>query len=160
VANPLAFIGDLNGSPGSYYHSVKEDGEQGVFSNYRTRRKVTRALSGIEAEKLDTPVVEEGDILLINPKRFHKTNTTAPKHAIVIKFVLEGENGFLSREQVPAMFWPEVGMFNRMLKSASDWDGFLAALREKLHTPEGRKALSAGFFPEKTGLYKKMVAAI
>jgi hypothetical protein len=160
IVNPLAFIGDLNVSSDRYFHSIKEEGDQGIFLNYRNGKKESRALSDIEATRLDTPRIEVGDTLLLNPKKFHKTNTTVPKHAMVIKYAFEGENGFRSPTQVPSMFWSEVAMFNSMLKDTANWDDFLAAVRQKLKTPEGRKALSAGFFPEKISLYQKMVATL
>jgi hypothetical protein len=160
VTGPLAFIGDLNGPAEPYFHNVKPSGDDYVFTNYRTGAKETRPAAAVEAARIDTPPVALGDVLLINPRRFHKTNTTAPKHAMVIKFVIEGAQGLLSKTQVPAMFWPEVGMFNAMLKGAENWDGFLAALRDKLGTEEGRKALSAGFFPEKIDLYKRMARTL
>jgi hypothetical protein len=160
VENPLAFIGGVNDSPSNHYHNVKIDGDDCVFVNYRNMKKETSSLKRIEAEKIDTPIVKVGDILVINPKKFHKTNTTAPKHAIVIKFVVKGQKGVLSEAQVPKMFWSEIALFNDLVNKSSQWDDVLVALRQKLQTPDGRKALSAGFFPEKIDLYRKMVQTL
>ena len=160
VASPLAVIPDLNTTAAQYFHSVGREDDELVFANYRTGKKHSRESSAVEETKIDAPVVRLGDVLLFDPKHFHRTNTTAPKHAIVFKFVFEGDGGFRSATQVPSLFWPEVKMFNTMLADTADWDQFLAALRQKLTTDDGRTALSAGFFPEKTELYQEMAATL
>lgn len=160
ITNPLAIMGDMNGSPEDYFHSLKIEDENVIFQNYRNGKQSSRTISEIDRNKLDTPKIEAGDIFLFNPKLFHKTNTTVPKHAMVIKYVLKGPDGFASKSQVPPMFWPEVRTFNRMLKGADDWNVFLSSLRSAIRDPEQRKALSAGFFPEKIPLYKEMSATL
>ena len=74
--------------------------------------------------------------------------------------MFEGDAGFRSATQVPSLFWPEVKMFNAMLAETADWDEFLATLRQKLTTADGRAALSAGFFPERFELYQEMAATL
>ncbi len=160
IENPLGFLETVNDTPSNYFHSIKIDGDEGTFVNYRSGRKELRPLASIEAEKIDTPRVTAGDILLLNPKKFHKTNTTVPKHAVVLKFVIKGDEGFLSDSKVPPMFWQEIAIFTDLLKKSEKWPDFLASLREELKTPKGRKALSAGFFPEKIDLYKRMVETL
>lgn len=160
IESPLGVISGINDTPENFYHGVKVEGEFYSFFNYRSRAQVSRRREAIEADKIDAPHVSAGDILILNPKKFHKTNTTVPKHAIIIKFVVNDANGILSDAQVPAMFWPETGVFNALVRNAAEWDDVLASLRQKLNTPEGRKVLSAGFFPEKIGLYREMVRTL
>ena len=50
---------------------------------------------------------------------------------------------------------PEVGILSKLVKQNEDWDAVLDGLRGQLKTPKGRKALSAGFYPEKIDLYKR-----
>jgi hypothetical protein len=160
VASPLTLIPDLNTAADAYYHSVKREDDDLVFANYRTGEKRRRSSAAVEELRVNAPIVRLGDVLLFDPKHFHRTNTTAPKHAIVFKFVFENENGFRSASQVPSLFWSEVKRFNTMLDGAADWDQFLAALRRELATDDGRAALSAGFFPEKIELYQEMAATL
>ncbi len=157
VDNPLAFIADLNDSPSNYFHSLKINDGEAIFTNYSDRKQKAESMDAIEAEKIDTPTVRAGDILLFNPKKFHKTNVATPKHSLTIKFLLKGEKGFLSEKQVPELFWAETALFNKLVKNANRWDDVLDELRRKLKTPEGRKILSAGFFPEKIRVFKEMV---
>ncbi len=160
ISNPLAILDDSNTSAENYYHSLKSEGDHVIFRNYRNGRQMIRSVAEVEAAAIGTPNIEVGDILLFNPKMFHRTNTTVPKHAMVIKYAMKHEFGFVSRNQVPAMFWPEVKMFNRMLAGVDDWNLFLDSVRISLQEPEHRKALSAGFFPEKIPLYKEMSATL
>lgn len=160
IESPLGIISDINDTPENFYHSMKTEGEAYSFFNYRSGGKVTKSREAIEAGKVSAPHVTAGDILILNPKKFHKTNTTVPKHAIIIKFVANDASGVLSDAQVPAMFWSETSLFNTLVKSAADWEDVLTSLRQKLDTPEGRKVLSAGFFPEKIELYREMVRTL
>jgi hypothetical protein len=160
LRNPLAMLESPNESTENYYHSVKIEGDEATFVNYRNGSKKPTSLDTMEAEKIETPLIQEGDILLLNPKKFHKTNTTVPKHALVLKFVIKGKEGFFSESKVPPMFWSEIAIFTELLKKSDKWDDFLESLKQELKTPKGRKALSAGFFPEKIDLYKKMVATL
>lgn len=160
IGNPLAMLESPNESSENYYHSVQVENGEATFINYRNGKKKHLPLDTIEAEKIETPLIHEGDILLLNPKKFHKTNTTVPKHALVLKFVIKGKEGFFSESKVPPMFWSEVAIFTELLKKSEKWEDFLESLKQELKTPKGRKALSAGFFPEKIDLYKKMVATL
>lgn len=160
IENPLAFIGDINDSPSNYFHSLKVQDGEAIFTNYCNRNQMARSMETIEAEKIDTPTVHVGDILVLNPKKFHKTNVTTPKHALAIKFLVRGEKGLLSEMQVSEMFWAETALFNKLMKDADRWDDVLGELRKKLETPEGRETLGAGFFPERMGLYREVVARL
>lgn len=73
---------------------------------------------------------------------------------------MKGEAGFLSDAQVPSLFWAETGIFNKILKNAGCWGDVLEKLRERLQTPDGRTALSAGFFPERMPLDREVVGQL
>jgi hypothetical protein len=160
VTDPLCFIDGINDSPDRYFHSMKAAGDECVFSNYSTGRMRSESLKTIEATRVRTPRIEVGDVLVINPRRFHRTNVEVPKHSIVIKFLFAGENGMLSAERVPSIFWPEVKIFSKLAREHSNWDDFIEGIRGQLKTEKGRSALSAGFYPEKIALYKRMVKTL
>ena len=157
IENPLGFISDLNGDPDQYFHSVTiKDGECS-FRNYRSGKMLSRSLQSVEDTQVRTPVIHVGDILALNPKRFHKTNVDSAKHAFAMKFVYGSRKGCLSAKQVPSMFWPEVRTFNEVIKKSESWEDVVNGLREQLKTEDGRRKLSSGFYPEKFDLYRKMV---
>lgn len=160
VVNPLGFIKGLNETPDEFYHSVKPDGHELVFSNYHTRKKATKPLAEVEASQIHTPAVTKGDVLVINPGRFHKTNLSSPKHAVALKFVTKGQNGFLSSNQVHPLLWPEVKTFNGLVEGTADWEEVLDRTRAALQTEEGRTTLSSGFFPEQFGMYLERIRSI
>ena len=160
VADPLGFIGGLNTSPDNYFHSVVWQDEQFVFSDYHSRRKVTYSKIDIEAKHVHTPVIHKGDVLAIDPSRFHMTNVSSPKHAVAIKFLLKSEAGFLSKKQVHPILWPEVKTFNKLVKGTVDWSEVVDGIRVALKTEEGRKVLSSGFYPEQFDMYREQLRSI
>lgn len=160
IENPLGFIPDINLSAENYFHSVGIEGDECTFRNFRNGKTQTRSLKAIEAARLDTPVINVGDILLINPKLYHKTNVETPKHAFALKFVYGSRKGSLSPTQVPSMLWPEVKTFNTVVAQSNSWDDVVDGLREQLKTEDGRKKLSSGFYPDKFDLYKRMIQTL
>lgn len=160
VEDPLGFIDQINDSSERSFHSVKIDGDKCTFGNYCTGDSIVSSLAAIEATQIHTPRIEIGDILVLNPKRFHKTNCNTSKHALAFKFVLKGKHGFLSRHQVNSFFWPEVDIFNRLVKAAPNWDAVVDGIRCELRSEAGRKQLSAGFYPNKFDLYRQMAATL
>ncbi|HRO03303.1 MAG TPA: hypothetical protein PLS69_06830 [Terricaulis sp.] len=161
VNGPLGFIGDVNVDADRYFHSVKIEGDDATFRNYRTGKSEQRSLAEIEANQRRTPQIELGDILVINPKLFHRTTIDAPKHAFALKFVYgSARRGCLSPKQVPSMLWPEVKTFNDVINASPTWDHFLDGLRQQLTTEDGRAKLSSGFYPEKFPLYREKVQAL
>lgn len=160
VDEPLAFIPDVNDDPSRYFHSVSFDGDVGRFRNYRTRTSCTRSLQDIELVQCAAPDISIGDILLINPRFFHRTNVDTPKHAFAMKFVYGDHEGCLSSEQVPSVLWPEVKTFNEIVGQSTCWEDVVRGLREQLATDEGRKRLSSGFYPEQFGLYETMIRTL
>ncbi len=158
VTDPLCFIADINETPENSYHNVEVVDGTCIFRNYRDRRQETRALATVEAGRIHTPEVRLGDILALNPRRFHRTNVETAKHCVAIKFVYEGaDGGLLSNKQVPPILWPEVKFFTKLVKERSRWEDVVHGIREALQTDEGLKTLNAGNYPEKVALYKKMV---
>lgn len=156
VENPLGFIAEINTPSTGIFHSARAGKDDYIFGNYCTGESLVRANETIESEHLHTPRIRVGDILAFDPRRFHRTNVSTPKHAISIKFVLEGRDGFLSSTQVDSYLWPEVEVFNRLVRTAQSWDEVLARLRQLLKGETTRKHLTAGFYPEQFELYRKM----
>ena len=156
VEDPLGFISGINDSPESTFHSVRIDKDQCVFGDYFTGRTAIRSSKSVEEEQIHTPRIKLGDILVLNPRRFHKTNTSVPKHAFALKFVMKGNNGFLSTAQVDPYLWPEVGIFDKLVKRAQSWEDVIDGIRRSLLSETGRKELTAGFYPDKFELYRRM----
>lgn len=153
VADPLGFIDGVNNSDDNYYHSTTVRNGVYTFSQYRTKQKMTKSTNEIEASHIHTPIISRGDILAIDPSRFHKTNVNSPKHAIGIKFILKGPEGYLSNKQVHPILWPEVRTFNNLVKGTSSWNEVIEGIRQALKTDEGRKNLSSGFYPAQFEMY-------
>jgi hypothetical protein len=161
ITNPLGFIPDVNVDNDFYFHSVAIEGDLATFRNYRNGKTYARSLEDIEAKQQPTPEINVGDILLINPKLYHKTNVEEPKHAFAMKFVYGGSRkGCLSPKQVPSLLWPEVKTFNEVINKSPTWDDFLDGLREQLKTEDGREKLSSGFYPDKFPLYREKVRTL
>ncbi|MGI9477980.1 MAG: hypothetical protein ACR2PI_14865 [Hyphomicrobiaceae bacterium] len=154
VASPLAIMRGPNEPNQPYYHSAEAKGDTVTFTNYKTGARQTVAAADIEANKIAAPNVRRGDILVFNPKRFHKTNIESPKHVLALKYVSRGTAGYKSPEQVPGLLWPETRLLNRLLTNDAPWRDVLAGIGEALATEKGRASLSAGSFPERTRLYR------
>jgi ectoine hydroxylase-related dioxygenase (phytanoyl-CoA dioxygenase family) len=155
VSNPLGFLAGINDDPELRFHSVHVDGDDCIFADYHTGRTAAVPMVRLEARQVRTPEVALGDILAFDPKRFHRTNTSSPKHAIVLKFVMKGPRGFPATQQIDPQLWPEVGLFNILLRNTESWDVFIDGVRRMLATSDGRKQLSAGFYPEKFDFYRR-----
>ena len=160
VVDPLSFVDGLNTNADDRFHSVKREGDGFVFSDYHSRRKLTLDAAEVDSGRIHTPVINRGDVLLFDPSRFHMTNVSSPKHAISIKFVLRGDDGYLSPSQVHPLLWPEVKMFNRLVKGKPDWNAVLDGIREELKTDEGRRVLSSGFYPEQFEMYRQQLRSL
>lgn len=160
VSDPLCFIDEINKTPENFFHSVSLAQGELTFSEYHSRRKMTRSASEIEATQIHTPVIHKGDILAINPGHFHRTNVNSQKHAISIKFLLRGVDGFLSKKQVHPILWAEVKTFNKLVKGTADWGEVVDNIRLALKTDEGRKTLSSGFYPDQFDRYMEQVRSI
>ena len=157
IDSPLAVMSGRNGTNEDYFHSVKPNDERLQFMNMTSGAKTEDDLETIEAARIDAPDVSVGDILVLNPRRFHRTNCKTSKHVLAIKFLAKSEGEILSNAQVPSMFWKEVKLFNGLVKNANGWDEVIDGVRDLLKTEDGREALGAGFFPEKLALYRQAV---
>lgn len=160
VDDPLGFIGAINVGVEEQFHKVRFQDDTYVFEDYFFGKETRRSAADIEAGLIHTPQIRVGDVLIFDPRRFHRTMVDLAKHAISIKFVMPGSAGFLSPVQVDSFFWPEVGLFNKLVKAAKDWDQVIAGIRACLQDEEGRGKLSSGFYPEKFDLYTKMIASL
>ena len=160
VQNPISFMKGINEPGSKQFHTSRIQGDRCVFVNLKRNEWFEKPLAEIVEEQMSTPLIEAGDVLFFNPGLFHKIGQLDPTHALVMKFAAKGNSGFRSDQQVPAMFWPEVDLFNKMLADAGSWDAFLGAVREQLATPKGRALLSAGFYPDNIELYRKMVRTL
>ena len=156
VDDPLGFIDQLNDAPDRSYHAAEVEGDECLFVDHLDGRETTRSVREIEATQIHTPRISLGDLLLIDPRRFHRTNVDSAKHAVSIKFVSEGPGGFLSPAQVPGAFWPEVDLLSDLVGRATDWDGVIEGIRRALQDEDGRATLSAGFYPARFDLYRRM----
>ncbi len=154
VDDPLAFMSDVNTREDDYFHSVEMEGEDCVFMQFCDAKIKELPLAEVEASRIHTPKIKVGDILLLNPRHFHRTNTEMPKHACAIKFIFAEQEKWLSSKQVPEALWPEVGVFNRLVGDETDWENVISNIREALKTQEGRDALASGFYPEKLQLLR------
>jgi|GEM_PF-2309162 len=157
IDSPLAVMSGRNGVGEDYFHSAERDGETLHFKSMTSGAKISADLADIEAGRVDAPDVSLGDILILNPRRFHRTNATKPKHALAIKFLAKANGEILSDAQVPSLFWKEVKLFNKLVKTADSWDGVIGGIRSLLKTEDGREALGAGFFPEQLERYRRAV---
>lgn len=160
VADPLVFVNGVNDSPDRIFHSARIEGDECLFGDHHSGRTLLLPLATLRAEQIHTPRIDVGDILVLNPQRFHRTNSHTPKHSIAIKFVMKGPDGFASADQVDPFLWPEVGLFNTLLQDAEPWERFIDGVRRMLRTEQGRKELSAGFYPQKFELYRNKVMSL
>jgi len=160
VEDPVGFVAGINGGEGPMYHSVRIQGDRCSFADYCTGETREQSLAAVEASRIHTPRVRLGDILVLDPKRFHRTNVDTPKHVLAVKFILADHGAVLSDRQVDPLLWPEVALFNTLLQGARSWDEVLGGIRRALATESGRKQLRAGFYPEKFPLYQRMVVTL
>jgi len=160
IEDPLMFIDQAPISYGDSYHRLTVDQDRCLFANYSTGESLEQPTSAIQAKELHTPTIRVGDILAFDPKQFHKTGANAPKHAIALKFVMKGKQGFLSRNQVDPGLWPEVDTFNGLIAQSPTWENVIDGIRKKLANENDRKTLSAGFYPELFELYGRMIETL
>jgi ectoine hydroxylase-related dioxygenase (phytanoyl-CoA dioxygenase family) len=159
-ANPIAFISGVNDRSDRYYHSISTSGSNYEFMNLVNFNEEARTIDEVEDTRIPSGDVAFGDILLLNPRRFHRTNSGSPKHAFIIKFVIPGEDGLQARQMVPPVVWPEVALFEEFMPLQHDWPIALARLRRHLSDPVSRRELTAGFFPERLELFRQKISEL
>lgn len=149
IANPLAFIDGFNGNEGERFHSIQNEGDSIYMVNYSTNDLREFTYEEIDQITIGTPKVECGDMLLLDPRYFHKTNTTLAKSACAIKFILGNHADWMSDDQVPGVLWPEVDVYNDIVNSAVNWTDVLREIRARVTDCDLSSPLLAGFYPEK-----------
>lgn len=160
VAAPLQVLRGVNEDARESYHTIAVDGDVCELGNLCTGASTRIALETVEARAEAAPDVELGDVLLFDPCRFHRTSGGLPRHCHVTKFVVGDLRDCLSDQQVPELFWPEVGLLDGLVRTADTWADVLEGLRRALRDEEGRRALTAGFYPDRFPLYERAVEAI
>ena len=149
IENPLGFISQLNNPSGPIYHSAEAEGDDLVFVNYATQELIELSNAEVESGALGTPGITAGDILLIDPQRFHRTNTSIPKGACVFKFVYSDDDCLMSTEAMPEFLWPEVPLYKRLLAASNgSWEHFLELVQKEITINDRDSALVSGFYPE------------
>ena len=156
VGAPLGILdGIQQGS--DHFHSMEAAEGGWELANLCTGASRTLSREDAAACALSAPDVSLGDVLLFDPRQFHGTNTDVPKHCHVTKFVLGSPADCLSAQQVPAFFWPEVELFNGLVQGAASWDDVVDGVRRALRDEQGKRTLSAGFYPDRFPLFARQV---
>ena len=157
IEPPLRMLSGVNDSNDNYYHIIKSHNGVYEFGNLSSGDSFDLTLTDIESRSFLVPELSLGDILLFNPRLFHCTNTTKPKHCHVLKFVFGGNKNALLEDPVPSYFWPEIEIFNNLVGGKTLWNDVIEGIKNELKTESGKKNLSAGFYPEK---FKKYADAV
>ena len=158
--DPIAFISGINDRRDNYYHSISADGSNYEFMNLVDFKEEVRPIDEVENSCVLSGEVAFGDMLLLNPRRFHRTNCRLPKHAFIIKFVMAGEAGLRAVQTVPAVVWPEVALFDEFMALGDNWSIAMSRLHQYLSDPEQRQKLTAGFFPDQVGLFRHKISEL
>ena len=149
ISNPLGFVDSLNTpSSTSIYHSVEQEGDELIFADYVNSDILELNIHDVEASHITTPEIRVGDILLLDPLRFHRTNTTAPKGACVFKYVFSTDGALLRENHLPDVMWPELSLYKRLYSPDCPWSEFLDRIRNEVSTNLDKSPLISGFYPE------------
>lgn len=148
IENPLAFISQTNNPSQTFYHSVEKEDDLYAFVDYFHGDVEEYSVSEVEHAHVKTPQINTGDILLIDPQRFHRTNTTIPKGACVFKFVYSDETSLLRIDQVPGIMWPEVALYKDLVSKSQNWTDVLAGIRDEIRQNSIKSPLVSGFYPD------------
>ena len=148
ISNPLGFIDSFN-SPHSdtIYHSVEEDGDDYLFVDYVNSDLMAVCKQDIEFNHITTPDVNVGDILLLDPLRFHRTNTTVEKGACVFKYVYSASSNLIRANHLPEIMWPELSLYKRLYDPSQSWSHFLSLIKHEIFTKFETSPLISGFYP-------------
>lgn len=148
INNPLGFIEQVNNPGTTFYHSVERESANYVFVDYAGGETLEVSAEDVESSYVPTPNVRVGDILLLDPQRFHRTNTSRPKGACVFKFVYSSDDSLARDVQMPAIMWPEVSLYNNLLSKAKDWGNMLGLISEEIDLYSRDSRLVTGFYPD------------
>ena len=154
IESPLAALQGVNDREDNHYHKLVESDQSVKFLNLSNGNSLEVDSEFVQEHKVNAPDVHVGDVLLLNPRYFHRTNATVPKHVIVFKYLLESEQGFLSQNILPEIYWKEIRLFKKAVSESDNWPQTIETIKSYLDEPEGRKALAAGFYPENMQFYR------
>lgn len=147
IDNPLGFVAGVNEPGTQYFQAVESESGQFLFIDFTCNDILEIAEEEVESKHICTPQVEVGDLLLIDPMRFHRTNTSSPKGACVFKFVYSDTDSLLRNSHLPSVMWPEIGLYQSILDSTQGWDQFLAAIANEISLNGPKSPLISGFYP-------------
>ena len=148
IDNPIGFVKDVN-SPGSlFYQSIHCNDGVVSFVDLVSSDIFELPASEVENSHVPTPQLKVGDILLLDPKRFHRTNTTIPKGACVFKYVFSDDEAPFLVEHMPESIWPEVGIYKALQPSFSQWSLFMSRVIDEIRVKGASSPLISGFYPE------------
>ena len=149
ISNPLGFISEINSpSEDSYYHSVETEDDTYVFVDYLNSQIVEHDVADIEENHCSTPLIEVGDILLLDPGRFHRTNTTEPKGACIFKYLVSDDSSLIRAKHLPEIMWPELSLYKSMYDPTKSWIQFLQLVKQEITNNTSKSPLISGFYPE------------
>jgi len=146
IDNPIGFVSGINTGT-NYYQSVITEGAMYSFVNYIDGEILELGADEVEACRINTPNIAVGDILLINPSLFHRTNTTKRKGACIFKFVMHDENGYFHRDHLPEIMWPELAVYKSFEKHTDNWPRFLKEVQKEVNKNGKESPLVSGFYP-------------
>ena len=148
IDNPLGFIAGVNEPGTQYFQSVESESGQLLFVDFTSNDIQETSEEEVESTHIRTPRIEVGDILLIDPMRFHRTNTSSPKGACVFKFVYSNTDSLLRQSHLPSAMWPEIALYKSFYDSTQSWDEFLAAVANEVSRNGSNSLLISGFYPD------------
>ena len=149
IDNPLGFIDHIN-SPADdvFYHSVQQEEDSYIFVDYSNSQIAEHDLHIIEQSHVKTPHINVGDILLLDPARFHRTNTTEPKGACIFKYLTTTDSTLVRANHIPEIMWPELSLYKRIYNPRITWPQFLSSIKDEVLTKSHDSPLISGFYPE------------
>jgi len=149
ISNPLGFINEINSpSADTTYHSVETEDDTYVFVDYLNSKIEERDVSSIENDHISTPLISVGDILLLDPARFHRTNTTKPKGACIFKYIISDDSNLVRDNHLPEIMWPELSLYKRMYDPTKEWSDFLKLVKQEISTNSIKSPFISGFYPD------------
>lgn len=148
IDNPLGFVAGVNEPGTKYFQSVESESDQLLFIDFTSNDILEISEAEVESMHIRTPRIEVGDLLLIDPMRFHRTNTSCPKGACVFKFVYSDTASLLRNSHLPSAMWPEIDLYKSLIDSTQGWDEFLAAIANEVSRNGSSSPLISGFYPD------------
>ncbi len=149
IDNPLGFVAGINEPGTQCYQAVEAESDNTLFIDFTNNDILEIGTKEIELGHIRTPTIEVGDLLLIDPMRFHRTNASSQKGACVFKFVYSDSDMLLRDSHLPSVMWPEIDLYKSLIDSSRDWEQFLGAVAQEIALNGVQSPLISGFYPEK-----------